>query len=145
MSEPTDVATFDFCVPEGFEPPHHKSRGRWSPSRLRTLLEHLDKQGGQSIRELSLQRLLNAWSQMLGELINPGSELRRKLSPTLATSYDLSEPGLRAALEIIVEGAGGDHAQILAERASQFPKSECRQPAAIVILPSKSNDFDSMQ
>ncbi len=115
----------DFAVPAGCAParsgsdPRGFRRGLFTAAELARVGERLAERGGAALAGLPVDRRLAAWRSALEALAEPDSALRRRLLPALIETSRLSPEGLVEGLRLMLEGAGGEAAIRLAERAAE--------------------------
>jgi len=106
---------------------------RWSPESLERLAQAVSA-GGEALATLSAERLYDAWSGAVGELLEARSEVRQRLDPDLAVGARLSPPALAAALEAMLAGFTGDPVRQIIERGSQARRGAARQAGLAVAV-----------
>jgi len=100
----------------------------WTPARLAQLAAAV-RRGGEALRALPGDRLAAAWQESVAAFRDPASAERRALAPALAERARLSDAGLAAALEAVLGGVAGRHA----ERVLAAAPSADRSPVLVVL------------
>ena len=123
----------DAALPPGFPPPpttvvelhgHLCASARWSGEALGALAKSLAESGGDSLRQVSDDRLLEVWRSTLSTFVDPGSVERRRLDPLLARCCGLSASGLQAGLEALMGGISGAACEELIRTAEATEHAE---------------------
>lgn len=139
----------DFQLPPDLPPPPHGVAVRagveylaasWTPAALADLAAALGRGAG-ALRGIGTSALLDAWSDAVESLLDPGSPERRELLPALAPLCRLSPAGLAAGLEAVLGGVRRQPAAaLLARAAGSAPKHRNRRgepgpvaPALVVL------------
>jgi Acyl-CoA reductase (LuxC) len=89
---------------------------RWTPAALEALAAALGH-GGEALRELPDEALLEAWAATVDAFLDPGSPERRRLTAPLAALCGLSAEGFAAGLEAVLGGVRREPAALLLRRA----------------------------
>jgi hypothetical protein len=127
----------DFSAPADLQPITTRSTlgGRvrsaaWSAAELGRLSDRLAERGGAALAGLSVEHRVEVWLASVAALLDPQSEERRELMPSLVDTSRLSPEGLSEALDVVVGGAGPTAAKELSARAN---RREVEGPAAVVL------------
>jgi hypothetical protein len=113
----------DFQGPPCFAPP----TSGWQPLALRRLLRGLEPPA------LSLERRAEAWEATVAAFRDPASPERRALDPELAAACRLSQAGLDAGLEAVLEGLQGPALAPCLAAAAALPTHARRRPALTIL------------
>jgi hypothetical protein len=105
---------------------------RWTPATLEALAAALER-GGEALRELPGEALIEAWGATVDAFLDPGSPERRELAAPLAALCALSPAGLDAGLAAVLGGMRRPHAAALLARASQLSASASGAPVLVVL------------
>lgn len=143
--EPDATMVHDAAVPPDVPPPAVAaierqgvlySAARWTPDALARLAHRLATRGAEALRDLTENRLLDAWSATVEAFSDPASSERRALHTPLQRFSRLSEPGLEAALGAVLGGVGRPAAAGLLRQARQVAPTAADQALVVVFLAS---------
>jgi hypothetical protein len=115
----------------------HYLSARWTPDTFAALTAALAC-GGEVLRQLPDEALLEAWAATVDAFLDPGSPERRELAAPLAALCALSPAGLDAGLAAVLGGVRRPHAAAVLALASRLPVAASVPPgsgAVVAALP----------